>query len=128
MAKTLPLKPMKAVGTLFGGPPIVRHFTVSANVPAAGGVAGDVVCYDQSAGKIDVADFDSTTWLTGANLDQVDDDKLTGSYPATATWQGVDGDSIAGILMGPVTASQTATAPVACFGPYTIFEANLTVV
>lgn len=126
MAKTCILQPMKAVGTLFGGPPIVRHFDVSANVPAAGGVAGDVVCYDQSAGKIDVADFDSTTWLATTNLDQIDDDKLTAQYPAIGTWLGVDGDSLPGILMGDVTASQTAQAPVAMFGSSCVFEANLT--
>ena len=130
MALTLTLRPMRAVGTLFGGPPIVRNFTVSANVPAAGGVAGDVVCYDQSAGAIDVADYNDSTWLAGANNDQIDDDKLTSVPPAETaggvTWLAVDGDSLAGILLGNVTASQTALAPVACFGPYNLFEANLT--
>jgi hypothetical protein len=128
---------MRAVGTLFGGPPIVRHFDVSANVPAGGGAVGDVACYDQSAGLIDVGDYNDSTWLASSNNDQLDDDKFPGRYPAPGlwsagasstvpTWLAVDGDSIAGILMGTVTASQTASAPVACFGPYNVFEANLT--
>ena len=127
MANTCILQPIRAVGTLYGGPPVVRHFAVSANVPAAGGAAGDVVMYDQSVGKIDVADYNDTTWLAGANNDQIDDDKLTQGVVQTAGSQAAtDGDSMAGILLGPVTASQTATAPVAMFGPGNVFEANLT--
>lgn len=117
---------MRAVGTLTGGPPIVRYFRVSANVPAAGGAVGDVVMYDQSAGKIDVADYNDSTWLAGANLDQIDDDKITQVVPATATWDATNGDSLCGILAGAVTASQTALAPVFVFHSSVIFEANLT--
>jgi hypothetical protein len=121
---------MKAVGTLFGGPPVVRSFTVSANVPAAGGAIGDIVIYDQSVGKIDVADYNDSTWLAGANNDQLDDDLLTGgiAYTTTAAAQltATDGDYLCGILMAPCVASQTAKVPVAMFGKYNVFEANLT--
>ena len=126
-ALTLALKPMTCVGNLYGDAPVVRHFTVSANVPAAGGAAGDVVFYDQSVGKIDVGDFNDSTWLAGANNDQIDDDLLTGGTVMTiGSAAGTDGDLLAGILMGPITASQTATIPVAMFGAGNVFEANLT--
>ncbi len=124
MAKTLVVRKMRAIGTLTGGPPTVRHMPFSVNVGTGGGVQGDVVCFDQSAGLCDVADFNDTTWLAQATDDQIDDDKITQVVPATATWNSTDGDSLVGILMGDVAASETA--PVAMFSSQNVFEANLT--
>ena len=107
MAQTFFPRKLRAVGTVNGGPPIVRQLF---NGPVAV-AAGDVLTWDISGGEL----------ITSTLINAGTDDKIDADVVVAKS---ANGDKLAGVAMATIAID--TVGPVAVFGPNNIFEGTLT--